>query len=481
MRLELDQRFALGFQPIELAVVDELLLSQPVGVHGDRVAGRPERVAFGIGVTGRMEGRILPTRLWILAEIEHVVVVRVSAHAHRHQFEERGTVPCARALDRPGKCRRDLVAVGAVDRDPWNAVAGRLVGEDTRRRLLVHWGRERGLIVLDGEHDREPANGAEVDRLVPLAERRAALADEGQRHAAAAVAREGEGHAGKRQRADGQRRRRGQHAARHVAHVQILAVHWRPGFAHLRRQDHPDGFGGRPHRQRRAQIADDRRDDVTAPGVTVAELVAAPEPDARGVDRLLAEAPESLALESRVTVANLAAGEERLETIVGRAGQNHAAKDLSTLVGCQRRAERGAAEETVAGLHELLDRALVALGRLDSGRRLDALGGREVLQSRAECGVEGGSKRVERRLVGPDRALARIERRAHGSDGERKALDDKRFQSPGEIRRGVDRGGLGHLRNASTSASTAENTDRNATVNTNLAECCTGTPGRGSH
>ena len=159
--------------------------------------------------------------------------------------------------------------------------------------------------------------------------------------------------------------------------------------------DHPDGFGRRPHRQRRAKVADDRRDDVAAPGVAVAELVAAPETDASGVDRLLTETPESLALERRVTVANLAAGEERLQTIVGRAGQDHAAQDLSTLVGRQRRAERGAAEESVAGLHELLDRTLVALGRLDSGRRLDALGRREVLQSRAECGFEGGSKRVE--------------------------------------------------------------------------------------
>ena len=288
---------------------------------------------------------------------------------------------------------------------------------------------------------------------MPFAERRATLADEGQGHATAAVAREGEGHAGKRQRADGQRRRRGQDAARHVADVQILAVHRGPGFADLRRQGHPDGFGRRPHRQRHAKVADDRRDDVAAPGVSVTELVAPPKADARGVDGFLAETPESLALERRVTVANFAAGEERLQPIVGCAGQDHAAQDLSTLVGRERRAERGAAEESVAGLHELLDRTLVALGRLDSGRRLDALGRREVLQSRAECGFEGGSKCVERRLVGPDRALARIESRAHGSNGERKALYDKRFQSPGEIRRGVDRGGLGHLRNASTSAS----------------------------
>ena len=50
LRLELDQSFAFGLQPIELAVVDEPFLSQPVGIRGDRVAGRPERVAFGIGV-----------------------------------------------------------------------------------------------------------------------------------------------------------------------------------------------------------------------------------------------------------------------------------------------------------------------------------------------------------------------------------------------------------------------------------------------
>ncbi len=74
-------------------------------------------------------------------------------------------------------------------------------------------------------------------------------------------------------------------------------------------------------------------DDVAAPGVAVAELVATPEADARGVDRLLAETAESLALERRVTVANLAAGEERFQAVVGCAGQDHATQDLPTLVG----------------------------------------------------------------------------------------------------------------------------------------------------
>ena len=38
-----------------------------------------------------------------------------------------------------------------------------------------------------------------------------------------------------------------------------------PALRHLRRQHHADGLGRRPHRQRRAEIADDRRDHVPVP------------------------------------------------------------------------------------------------------------------------------------------------------------------------------------------------------------------------
>ncbi len=66
--------------------------------------------------------------------------------------------------------------------------------------------------------------------------------------------------------------------------------------------------------------------------VGVAVRVAAAQPDAGRVDRFLPERSESLALERRVAVADLAAGEERLQPVVGRARQDHAAQDLAALV-----------------------------------------------------------------------------------------------------------------------------------------------------
>ena len=138
------------------------------------------------------------------------------------------------------------------------------------------------------------------------------------------------------------------------------------------------------------------------------------------VDRLLPERAESLALERRVAVAHLPAGEERLQPVVGRAREHHAAQDLAALVRRQRGADRRAMEEPVAGVHELFDRELEALRRLDAGRRLQALGRRQVLQACPEGGFEGRAERVERRLVGLDRRLARVERGAHGRHGEGK-------------------------------------------------------------
>ena len=93
----------------------------------------------------------------------------------------------------------------------------------------------------------------------------------------------------------------------------------------------------------------------------VAVLLAAPQPDARGVDRLLPERSESLALERRVAVADLAAGEERLQPVVGGARQDHAAQDLAPLVGVERGPDRRAAQEAVAGVANLLDRLRNAL------------------------------------------------------------------------------------------------------------------------
>ena len=49
---------------------------------------------------------------------------------------------------------------------------------------------------------------------------------------------------------------------------------------------------------------------------------------------------------------DLAAEEERLEAVVGGARQQHAAQDLETLVARQRRGDRRAAQEAVAGVEQ---------------------------------------------------------------------------------------------------------------------------------
>ena len=93
-----------------------------------------------------------------------------------------GPMPCSRAVGRPGECRGDGVRVGAVDGDARDAVAG---APCPRRRAtadcVAYRRRQRDLVVLDAEDRRQPLRGAEVDRLVPFAERGAAFADE--RHA----------------------------------------------------------------------------------------------------------------------------------------------------------------------------------------------------------------------------------------------------------------------------------------------------------
>ena len=73
-------------------------------------------------------------------------------------------------------------------------------------------------------------------------------------------------------------------------------------------------------------------------------VLAAAQADAGGVDRLLPERAEPLPLERRVAVAHFAAGEERLQPVVGRAGQQHAAQDLAPLGRRKGGPDRSAAE-----------------------------------------------------------------------------------------------------------------------------------------
>ena len=117
------------------------------------------------------------------------------------------------------------------------------------------------------------------------------------------------------------------------------------------------------------------------------------ETDGRGVDGLLAERAEALALEGLVAPPDLSAHEELLETVVHGAREHHAAEDLEALVLGQRGGNRLAPQEPVAGIGELCPGLLHAL---DGGRT-----GR---------GVVGALGRLER-LVEPPRQLA-PERRA---------------------------------------------------------------------
>src|SRR4029450_5168161 len=93
----------------------------------------------------------------------------------------------------------------------------------------------------------------------------------------------------------------------------------------------------RRHRQLEAEIANDGRDDVAAPAVRRLVRVAAPQADPRRVDRFLPERAETLALERGVLVADLAAGEERLQPVVSRAGEDHPAQNLEAFLRRQRR------------------------------------------------------------------------------------------------------------------------------------------------
>ena len=208
----------------------------------------------------------------------------------------------ARALGRPAEGAGDRLGIGAVDRDARHAVARRLVGERPHRGLIRHRRRQRGLVVLDAEDRRQPPRGAEVDRLVPLAERRSAFADERDGDALRALARERHRHAGQRQRGDGQRRRRQQDAPVEIAVAEILAVGRRAGLRHLRVQHHAHGGRLGTHGQRGAEIANHRADDVAGPGGRLGSLHdavrrAAAQPHRRAVDRFLPQRSEALALQ----------------------------------------------------------------------------------------------------------------------------------------------------------------------------------------
>ena len=88
---------------------------------------------------------------------------------------------------------------------------------------------------------------------------------------------------------------------------------------------------------------------------------AATQPDCAGINRLLAERAEALALEGPLAPADFPAHEQLLQAVVHGASQDHAAQDLAALVGGERRADRLAREKPVARIHDLRARLLEPL------------------------------------------------------------------------------------------------------------------------
>ena len=105
-------------------------------------------------------------------------------HAQRHGLDQGRTATFACLLDRALGLAVDGEHVGAVDDDALESVACRSVCEMLDCVAEMGRGRIGPLVVVDHEHDREPAHAGEVHALVRVAARGSALAAPGDRHAA---------------------------------------------------------------------------------------------------------------------------------------------------------------------------------------------------------------------------------------------------------------------------------------------------------
>ena len=123
LRLELDDGGAFVLQAFELALVDHAFELEAFRVAGNRIALRPEGVELRIGIASRLQRRIVPPRLRIAADVEHVVVMGVAAHPHRDELDERRPSSCASPLHGPRERRRNFIRIGTVDRDARYPVA----------------------------------------------------------------------------------------------------------------------------------------------------------------------------------------------------------------------------------------------------------------------------------------------------------------------------------------------------------------------
>ena len=184
----------------------------------------------------------------------------------------------------------------------------------------------------------------------------------------------------------------------------------------------------RPHRQRRPQVSDERRDDVALPRpVRAAKRVAAPQADGRGVDRLLAERAEPLALEG--DAARTAPRRRRRTPSAGcrprASGSSRAGSRAAPRASATRRSPRGAGtRRTPRGARRA--RCREPLRRGDARRRLGDVPGRPAVESRSRAAASGPAEPSIARPSRPGsrRQIARKASRAGASaNGYRSATN----------------------------------------------------------
>src|SRR5258708_30367907 len=90
--LRVDDRGGVLLETLDVRGADDRAGLKLRGVQRDWIARRPVVVELAIRVAVARR-RIIPAELRVAAEIEHVVMMRVPAHAHRHRLDERRPLP----------------------------------------------------------------------------------------------------------------------------------------------------------------------------------------------------------------------------------------------------------------------------------------------------------------------------------------------------------------------------------------------------
>src|SRR6266540_5763480 len=120
-RLGVDEGIGLAPEAVDVARLDDALTLEPRDVERDRIARHPVLVELPVRIALIARGRILPRGLWIAAEIQHVVVVRVAAHAHGDELDEGRPQTGAGPLGRPSERAGDRFRIRAIDCDARHA------------------------------------------------------------------------------------------------------------------------------------------------------------------------------------------------------------------------------------------------------------------------------------------------------------------------------------------------------------------------